>query len=817
MEERASLKERILERLYNGESECLILRDIINSVESVKDGAICSILSLDEEGKVLTLKFAPNLPAFYKNAINGLLIGEGQGCCGTAAYTGKRVIVEDIAIHPYWKDFKELANKANLGSCWSEPIIDPSGRVLGTFAIYYREPNSPSSKDLKFIEELAKITAIVLDRYRIINQLKESENKFKTLANASEEAIFILNKDEIIELNNKATTLTGYSQLELLGFSFHKIIAKESWLPMMESFKKAKANDFKVKITCKNGVLLDGILRIKYSIYRKKSVCIVTLRDITMLTNAKTEIQKLSHAIIQSPVAIVITNKDWEIEYVNPKYEELTGYSRKEVLGDLPEVLRLSKNIEEKKKAIFKLINNGKSWVGEIQRKRKNGKLFWERSRISDIKNEAGEVVNYLLVKEDISLKKRQELTQRIVLNISNAVLSSFNLVDFLDFLREKLSEIIDTSNFFVALYDEKNQRFKKVYHNDKFDSLKFFPKKNSISGWVFDQGKCLLADQEKLQQMAKSGNFELFGTSSKVWLGMPLKRNSIPIGVLVIQSYDDEFAFTDEDRELLELISHQISITIDKRRIEDDLRDALYKAKESDKLKSVFLATMSHELRTPLNAVIGFSDLIDDETPIDTAIDYCKMINKSGQNLLHIVEDLFDISLIQSGTVKITHQNYSLVQILQEIDVVIQNEQLVLNKQHIKLQLVLPKEQQDFIFSTDPNRFKQIFLNLLKNALKFTDNGSIEYGLYDSDFTAELPFTFYVKDTGVGIPDAMKDSIFGMFRQANESLARSYNGVGIGLSIAKSLTELLGGKINLVSKVGKGSTFYFTHPVNKK
>jgi signal transduction histidine kinase len=177
-------------------------------------------------------------------------------------------------------------------------------------------------------------------------------------------------------------------------------------------------------------------------------------------------------------------------------------------------------------------------------------------------------------------------------------------------------------------------------------------------------------------------------------------------------------------------------------------------------------------------------------------------------------VEDLFDISLIQSGAVKIKHEDCSLLNLFYEIDAVIHNERNVLKKEHIELIVNIPPDFSDFILNTDPHRFKQVFLNLLKNALKFTDKGSIEYGVINGDMNSVRVLHFFVKDTGIGIPEEVQESIFGLFRQANEKLSREYNGVGIGLSISKSLTELLGGKIWFDSTYGEGSVFYFTHPV---
>ena len=329
----------------------------------------------------------------------------------------------------------------------------------------------------------------------------------------------------------------------------------------------------------------------------------------------------------------------------------------------------------------------------------------------------------------------------------------------------------------------------------------------------MIDNKVPLLANHQKLEEMASRGEVEVIGVPSKIWLGMPLRGNENIIGILVIQSYEDENAVTERDKEVLELVSHQISISIQKKQNEDDLRKALNKATESDRLKSSFLAIMSHELRTPLNAVLGFSNLVDMDTPIETAVDFCKTINKSGFQLLGLVEDLFDISSIESGNIKIEYNRCSFTSTLYEIEDIIKAELLAKNKTHLKVKLIIPTDANYIFIETDPKRFKQIFLNLLKNAIKFTEKGQIEFGFNMGNINSNIPIEFFVKDTGIGIPDEVQKSIFDMFRQANESSSREYGGSGIGLSISKKLVELLGGEIWLESKLNEGSVFYFNHP----
>ncbi|MBA6340208.1 EAL domain-containing protein [Colwellia sp. MB02u-10] len=161
------LRNKILELIACSAKQSDILHAIVDAVENENPDAMCSILLLDKTEKKLTLGAAPSLPDFYNQAIDGLVIGQGVGSCGTSAYTGKRVTVIDIATHPYWAQWSELTKKANLTSCWSEPIIDNRGKVIGTFAIYFKKATSPTTKDFRLIEQFVSLSRIAIEREKV--------------------------------------------------------------------------------------------------------------------------------------------------------------------------------------------------------------------------------------------------------------------------------------------------------------------------------------------------------------------------------------------------------------------------------------------------------------------------------------------------------------------------------------------------------------------------------------------------------------------------------------------------------------------------
>lgn len=250
------------------------------------------------------------------------------------------------------------------------------------------------------------------------------------------------------------------------------------------------------------------------------------------------------------------------------------------------------------------------------------------------------------------------------------------------------------------------------------------------------------------------------------------------------------------------------------KIKAEADLVMALEKAQESDRLKSAFLATVSHELRTPLNAILGFSELIDDSLSSPEIIEYVENIYNSGNNLLNIIDDILNITLIESEETQINKKVFPLETMLTGLAETVFEELNARNKNHLKVVCSLSNKHNDLLVESDEHKVKEILLILIKNAIKFTHEGRIEYGYYTEE---NNNLVFYVKDTGIGIPKEKQEIIFDRFRQVDDTNTRQHNGLGIGLYIASKLVGLLNGKIWVESEEGKGSIFCFSLPGKKR
>ena len=243
-------------------------------------------------------------------------------------------------------------------------------------------------------------------------------------------------------------------------------------------------------------------------------------------------------------------------------------------------------------------------------------------------------------------------------------------------------------------------------------------------------------------------------------------------------------------------------------------LEKAKTKAEENDRLKSAFLANMSHEIRTPMNAIMGFTGFLDDKTVDDNERKmFVNLIQSSSKQLLQTINDIIDISRLETNQIEISKTKFELNNFM---DILESSTEMLLKtneKTHIKLYVIKGNQSKEIYISTDENRLKQIFSNLISNAIKFTTKGKIEIGYSIENEKVQ----FFVKDTGIGVSKNKHGVIFNRFVQLEDYKTREYGGTGIGLAIGKGLTELLGGNIWLSSMKGKGCSFYFDIPYKQE
>jgi PAS domain S-box-containing protein len=260
----------------------------------------------------------------------------------------------------------------------------------------------------------------------------------------------------------------------------------------------------------------------------------------------------------------------------------------------------------------------------------------------------------------------------------------------------------------------------------------------------------------------------------------------------------------------LLHSIVHDVT---DKKRLMNELIEAKEHAEESNRLKSAFLANMSHEIRTPLNGIVGFTNLLTTEKNLSEVVkhQYSQIISKSTEGLLKIINDILDISRLETGKSIIDQRPFDIGNLLSTVYLMFNKKFKDEGKEDVEL--ILKTVPQTILLNSDENRLTQIFSNLLDNAIRFTQSGTVSFGISKIQSNR---IEFFVSDTGIGIPKENHQIIFESFTQADEGWTRSYGGTGLGLTIVKKLLELMGGEILLESEPGEGSRFTFNLPYSE-
>jgi PAS domain S-box-containing protein len=507
-----------------------------------------------------------------------------------------------------------------------------------------------------------------------------------------------------------------------------------------------------------------------------------------------------------TPAAIVITSSDGIISMVNREFTNLFGYTAEEAVNKNINDLVVPDDLKEEAKRIDHLASLNQKEIRQTIRKDKSGNsIFVTLVATAIVIND--EIVAHLGIYRDITSERKNQLLQEILYNISTAALKQYDIKEIYPTIVHELSKIWDTNNFFIALYDKKSDTLSLPFFADEKDNFYEIPTTKTITGWVIKQNRPVLLKENDQKLLEESGDIDLVGTPCKVWMGVPLKVESDIIGVMCLQDYHDENKFSQDDLYVLEFIANQIAIAIQRRMMLDNLINARQKAEEAAQSKQLFMSTMSHEIRTPLNEVIGITNLLLQGNPREDQMDFIKTLKFSGNHLLTLVNDVLDYNKMESGKIVFEQTQFNLSDFLEEI---MRSYSFRSKAKHLSFDI---KKASDLPVEVigDPIRLNQILSNLLSNALKFTNQGSIIVNIKELKRTGnQSKMEFTVSDTGIGIAQDKHSLIFDSFTQAAPDTTRHFGGTGLGLAICKKLIELQGGTISVTSEPGKGSTFTF-------
>jgi len=443
-----------------------------------------------------------------------------------------------------------------------------------------------------------------------------------------------------------------------------------------------------------------------------------------------------------------------------------------------------------------------------------NDEVFWKK----DGTNFPVEYWSYPIVRDDMTLgsvvtfqdisqKRYDDNVQQIVYDIARYSMSSKSLEELLIFVREELNRVIDTTNFYVALYDQVSDSLQEIIEVNEKKEIEDWQKDKPLSRQVLNTGKALMLNKEDLLNFQLKHHLKQNGIPLQCWLGVPLMVEDKAIGLIAVLSYQKSMAYTTSTARLLEIVAHELSIVIQRTKMIQDLINEKENAEESDRLKTAFLANMSHEIRTPMNGIIGFLDLLSkpDLVESDKKV-YIEIVNKSSERLLETINDIIEVSKIEAGETNVILSDIDMEEFMQFYLDFFKPQATEKGLELILSDIITGTVAQ---IKSDRQKLDSILTNLIKNAIKFTSEGQIEFGNYlEND-----KLFFYVKDTGRGIPSNRINAIFERFVQADLNLTRNHEGSGLGLSIVQAYIKSLGGTISVESELEKGSLFSFSIP----
>lgn len=335
---------RILEHLVRGASLESVLTMLVELAEETRDGMLGSILLLNPHTRRLTHGAGKSLPSEFRDAISGLCIGPSVGSCGTAAFSKERIVVTDIHAHPYWKDYLSVAKAAGLRACWSEPILSSAGEVLGTFAMYYREPRHPESDDLRFVSECANLAALAIERFRADEAIRESRRSHDTLIRNLPGAAYRCRNDDdwtMEFISDGVEPLSGYEAADLMNgvVSWNSLIVPDDRQRVRTGIQNSlrQRTSFKIEysITHRDGSLHEiweqggGVFADDGSFIAIEGF----MADVTEKNQSQADVSFLAALVKSSSDAIFGTDLEGRIISANPAAVRLTGYSRNVLIG----------------------------------------------------------------------------------------------------------------------------------------------------------------------------------------------------------------------------------------------------------------------------------------------------------------------------------------------------------------------------------------------------------------------------------------------------------------------------------------------------
>ena len=515
----------------------------------------------------------------------------------------------------------------------------------------------------------------------------------------------------------------------------------------------------------------------------------------------------LEHLIDAAPEAIVLTDFDGRILRINKGFTKIFGYDAEEVANRMVDDLVVPEELKEEAIKIDEVaLANGTQALETIRRDKYGNRINVSLIASSVISND--KTIAFLGIYRDITSEVKGRLMQEIQYNISTVALQDSDIFDIYPTIVHEIGKLWNVNNFFIALYNSDKDTLTFPFFADERDHFQETAAKNTLTGWVIKSNKAVLLDENDILKIEKTGAISLVGSPCKIWMGVPLRMDEQVIGAICLQDYKSIDAFNKDDLQVFEFIANQIVLTLQRRRMLDNLITARKRAEEAAFSKQQFMSTMSHEIRTPLNEVIGISNLLHQGDPREDQMEYINTLRFSANHLLTLVNDILDYNKMEAGKIVFEKTEFDLATMLDDVK---RSYSHRANEKGISF-IVDKTEDLPCVLIGDPVRLNQVISNLLSNAMKFTSEGEVTLKARVKQLQGnKVQLEFSVRDTGIGIEQEKLGEIFESYAQATADTTRKYGGTGLGLAICKKLVELQGGNIAVTSEPGKGSVFTFS------
>ena len=659
----------------------------------------------------------------------------------------------------------------------------------------------------------------ITQRKNVEKELRKSEQKFRDIFNHTADAIIIQNlQGYLVEVNDIACERMGYSRSELLKMHQTDIEAPEFKEKINERLHKIEQQgelNFESKVQTKDGTEIPVEINSRYIKYEGNPALLSVVRDISERKKMENVKQLLSHlsqlSLTTQTLKKYLRSLHQELgkimkadNFYIALYDENTDTYILPYHVDECDDFTTEKNISLKNSLTDYIRKKGKAQLitADLEEKLKQQKTIevvgtpspvWIGAPIVDSSN--NKVIGIIALQDYHDGEAYDEED----VNILNIVAANIGV--FIDRIRnieqlKLLSRSIEQNPVILIITDSKGTI---EYVNPAF---------TQITGYSLDEVKG--GNPRILQSGHHTKEFykNLWETilSGNNWEGELHNRKKSG------ELYWEQAIISpilDDNGKITNFVGVKEDIT-EKKNMVEDLREAKEKAEESDRLKSAFLANMSHEIRTPMNGILGFTDLLQEpELSSNEKDQYINMIQKSGKRMLDTVNDIVEISKIEAGIMSLDPGDIDVNTCIEDL---VQFFEPEAQKKDLELKIDRFLPENSSVLRLDQSKFESIVSNLIKNALKYTNQGSIHVGCNIREAYAE----FYVQDTGIGVPKNRQKAIFNRFEQADISDTRAFEGSGLGLAISRSYTKMLGGEIWLESEENKGSVFYFSIPLGK-